>query len=359
MLSGNKGEWSEIYVFLKLLSEGKLYAADRDLNINPNIFYPIIKILREEKGSPREYKINGDIIIIDGTTNAEILRLPVDKFAKMSLRLFRNIKKTQIRSFELPQIEKFLKRISITSLKAISNDKSDIKIVVHDYNTGSKPTLGFSIKSMLGGKSTLFNAGKSTNFIYEIISKKALNIKKINATIETPLIGSILKIIKSQKAKIVFREIESQTLLLNLKLIDSDLPQILSELLLIKYSISGTLLLQTLVSKLEHKNPLKYILTKGHPFYTYKIKNFLSDSALGMTPAKIWKGHYDATGGIIIVKENGEIACYHVFNRNEFQDYLINNTYLDQASMTRFEFGKLYKQNGKIYIKLNLQIRFK
>ncbi len=30
-LSGNKGEWSEIYVFLRLLEIGKLYAADKNL----------------------------------------------------------------------------------------------------------------------------------------------------------------------------------------------------------------------------------------------------------------------------------------------------------------------------------------
>ena len=34
------------------------------------------------------------------------------------------------------------------------------------------PTLGFSIKSQLGGVSTLLNAGKTTNFVYEIISSK-------------------------------------------------------------------------------------------------------------------------------------------------------------------------------------------
>ena len=28
---GNKGEWAEIYIFLKLLADGKLYAADRNL----------------------------------------------------------------------------------------------------------------------------------------------------------------------------------------------------------------------------------------------------------------------------------------------------------------------------------------
>ena len=30
-LSGNKGEWSELYVLLKLLSTGELYAADEKL----------------------------------------------------------------------------------------------------------------------------------------------------------------------------------------------------------------------------------------------------------------------------------------------------------------------------------------
>ena len=38
MLKGNKGEWSEIYTFLKLLSEGKLYGADGELNKKDDIF---------------------------------------------------------------------------------------------------------------------------------------------------------------------------------------------------------------------------------------------------------------------------------------------------------------------------------
>ena len=42
-------------------------------------------------------------------------------------------------------------------------------VVVHDLHTGLKPKLGFSIKSLLGGNSTLFNAGAGTNFIFKII----------------------------------------------------------------------------------------------------------------------------------------------------------------------------------------------
>jgi len=77
-----------------------------------------------------------------------------------------------------------------------------------------------------------------------------------------------------------------------------------------------------------------------------------------MTPSGIWIGKYDATGGIIIVKEDGDLVCYHIYNRNEFQDYLLNNTRFEQASTSRYKFGSLYKENGKIYLKLNLQIRF-
>lgn len=37
-LTGNKGEWGEIYTLLKLLGEGKVYAGDRDLNKIQNLF---------------------------------------------------------------------------------------------------------------------------------------------------------------------------------------------------------------------------------------------------------------------------------------------------------------------------------
>lgn len=41
--SGNKGEWSEIYIFLKLLVDGKLYAADRKMNRLPNTYLDVKK----------------------------------------------------------------------------------------------------------------------------------------------------------------------------------------------------------------------------------------------------------------------------------------------------------------------------
>lgn len=52
-INANKGEWSEFYTLLKLLSDGKLYAADHNLNKISEIFYPILKVITS-KDSPLE-----------------------------------------------------------------------------------------------------------------------------------------------------------------------------------------------------------------------------------------------------------------------------------------------------------------
>ena len=55
MLSGNVGEWSEIYTLLKLLGEGKVYAGDQNLEKIKDIVYPIIMIIRQEKDGVYDY----------------------------------------------------------------------------------------------------------------------------------------------------------------------------------------------------------------------------------------------------------------------------------------------------------------
>ncbi|MBN8672390.1 MAG: HpaII family restriction endonuclease [Chitinophagales bacterium] len=360
-LSGNKGEWSEAYVFLKLLAEGKLHAADANLNIIPNVYYPIIKILRNELNTKRDYSIglNSNIEVINADNGNVIISVNVQDFIDKSRELFTNLRRATGRSFSFPDIETFLSNIDVKSLTAISSNKADIRLVVHDLNTGLTPTLGFSIKSMLGKNSTLFNPGATTNFIYEIKNSSGsdaefLSINNIN---NEPKIRSRINRITEIGGSIEFLDIASKNLKLNLQLIDSHLPSILGNLLLYKYSEQKSNL-RELLNIINDKNPLNFDLSLGHPFYEYKIKNFLTDSALGMTPATLWTGKYDANGGIIIVKENGDVVCYHIYNRNEFQDYLINNTRLEQASTSRYEFGDVYCQNGKRFIKLNLQVRF-
>ena len=57
-LTGNKGEWSEIYVFLRLLEVGRLYAANADLEKIDDVFYNIINIVRNENIGTLEFRVD-------------------------------------------------------------------------------------------------------------------------------------------------------------------------------------------------------------------------------------------------------------------------------------------------------------
>lgn len=355
-ISGNRGEWSEVYALFKLLSEGKLYAADADLNKIPGIIYPIIKILRKETNNEFEFAFNHDLVVISGEHTYEIPTSAFKKYADLLLKKIQTAPRQG--SFQVSEIENFMLTYTSTSIKARSLDKSDIKIKIHDHTTGICPTLGFSIKSRLGSPSTLLNPGKTTNFIYAIegANISSETIEEINQMERTK---ERIEAIIDMGGQFVFRTTENKTFSNNLSLIDSELTIIVSEMLYLFYS-SGVSHIKDAIKRITDKNPMDYDLAQNHPFYLYKIKRFLTDVALGMTPAHVWNGEYDATGGYLIVKEDGDIVCYHIFNKNQFEDYLVNNTKLDSASRSRYKYGEIYTdtKTGQQRFKLNLQIRF-
>lgn len=357
MITGNKGEWSEIYALFKLLSDKQLFAGDANLNKIEEVFYPIIKIIRNESSGDFEYGINDDLVIISG--GKEELRIPIETFAEQAVQLLTKIKgATGI--FSIPETEEFMRSVNCQTLKAKSTSKTDIRIVIHDKKINQYADLGFSIKSQLGGDSTLLNAGKTTNFIYQIENYSATKaeIEEINQIDTRSKIKDRIEAITKQGGQLKFVKLENSVFSNNLILIDSLLPNILSEILF-SFFTSSTSTVESLTSSLTELNPLKYDNQHAHKFYEYKIKHCLTDIALGMMPSKVWSGVYDATGGYLIVKETGEVLCYHIYNRNEFENYLFANTKLETASSTRHEFGKIYEEDKQLFFKLNLQIRFK
>lgn len=363
MITGNKGEWSEIYAFFKLLGDKVLIPGNEKIEKIPDVFYPIIKIFRTEINGDYEYSIHDDLVVISG--NEEVLRIPIEVFKEKAIYLLESIKLSGEGVFSVPEIENFMRNIYCISLKASSTIKTDITIVIHDQRTNQQPMLGFSIKSQLGSPSTLFNAVQSSNFIYEVsgIEMSEEKISEINSLF-IKRGGKLLRDVKRrtrsifiEQGNLLFKNVEKPVFSNNLMLIDSLLPQILSKIVIDYYS-SNSVLISELVNNIEKINPLNFDITNNHEFYRYKIKRFLTDTALGMLPSKVWNGKYDATGGYLVVKENGDVLCYHLYNRNEFENYLLNNTKLETPSSSRHKFGDLYKENGKIFFKLNLQIRF-
>lgn len=357
MLTGNKGEWSEIYTLLKLLGDGKLEPGNENIEKIKDVFYPIVKILRSDKNGSFEYSINQDIIV--SSEGAELLRLPISEFKEKAIILFNKIKSNTETTFSVPEVENFMREIKCISLKADSSVKSDIHIIIHDLRTNQMPLLGFSIKSKLGNPSTLLNAGKTTNFIYEIenLSLSDDELNRINSINSKTKIKDRISALIEKGAKFKFHATEQRVFSNNLTLIDSLLPEIISEILFTFFTEKSSTL-KSLVEVIQIRNPLNFDTSSNHLFYSYKIKRLLTDIALGMMPSKVWTGEYDATGGYLIVREDGEILCYHIYNKNEFENYLLNNTKLETASSTRHDFGNIFKVKNQYYFKLNLQIRF-
>ena len=109
-LTGNKGEWSEIYVFLYLLGKGKLDVADENLNAVPGEFYKILEIIRKEAQSTNNYIREDDTIKIlvtnDKTGEEDTFRFPIIDFVEKAKVLLERLKNTKEKSH--PTIEAFL-----------------------------------------------------------------------------------------------------------------------------------------------------------------------------------------------------------------------------------------------------------
>lgn len=360
MIRGNIGEWSEFYAFIKILVERKISAADSKLNPIPDKQIEVLKVSREER---RNKVISYDItdeerisIIEDGVAlsivDAEVLK-------KGIASIFSQMKNNTERTFEIPSVDSVFRQLNCTSLKAGSSKKADILLLIHDRISSVDIEQGFSIKSMIGEPATLLNAGKGTNFIFKVVGKNSSKMGgKVNKIQSRAAIRDRVEAIHDLTGKLVFFNIASETFSGNLRKIDIFLPEILAELVVGFYGNKGRTI-KELVENTDFSNivgPSGYVLTQE--VCAYKIKQFLAAIALGLTPEKSWDGLSQAKGGYIVVREDGDLVCYHLYNRDEFQEYLYENTKLETASTSRHEFGTVYKEGDESMIKLNLQIRF-
>ena len=250
---------------------------------------------------------------------------------------------------------------STATLLNTSGDKTDIRIVLHDQRTKMNNDMGFSIKSQLGGDSTLLNASGATNFVYRIkgctFSDK--EIERINAIDTRTKIIDRIAAIERKGGKLVFDKVDNDTFRRNLDMIDLGLGATIAQLLLEQFN-TGARMFDELTDALSQSNPLGFDEADAVEVYTFKLKKLLTSTALGMMPSKKWSGKYDANGGYLVVKKDGEILCYHFYDQNRFEDFLFKNAYLERGKTRRHGYASLYRdEDGDVYFKLNLQIRLK
>ena len=352
-ITGNKGEWSELYVLIRLLAEGKICSASEDLQKNADCYLPILKIFRTEEDSHKiVYVQNSSKSNIELYLNGTFVKkISVDELSKDAEYFYNAIVHGKGKgSFEIKNAEVMMENLKCKKIKAKSADKTDILMEVHDPFTNFNQVCGFSIKSDLGSPPTLFNASKSTNFKFEVLGLNDVEVNKINEINSKSKIKDRVKRIP----ELSFVSVVNETFAKNLLFIDTQMEKILAEMLKIYYgeNISEC---STLASILDTRDFLG-LGTKN--LYPHKLKKFLCAVALGLKPTEQWNGTDEANGGYVIVKEDGEVLAYHLHNRDSFETYLLNHTKLETPSSSKHDFGNIYSENGKNFINLNLQVRF-
>ncbi|NBM69967.1 HpaII family restriction endonuclease [Proteus penneri] len=333
----NIGEWSEFYAFLKMIETQKIHLGDTN-SLKSNNYITVFSLQHNDMN--HDYWIYNDQVVIV-KNEEEIERLNIHEVLPKNRldKILSNIVNSKNTTFSLDDID-ILNKFEVSKFKGSSNDKQDLfigfKSSENQYNR--QP---FGIKSFLGGNPTLLNASSNTNFIYKITGFDK-NIDMVNSISTRSKIRDRINYILDNDGKFEFFRCEKPIFQENLSIIDGDMTEIISVILL-EYFSTG---ISDLSSLVKGKSNI------------IKMKRFLEVILLGMFPGKPWDGKYTANG-LIVVKKEGDLLAYHIIERNTLMDYLFNNTKLDTPSSSRHGFGKLYYENGELFFKLNLQIRNK
>lgn len=338
--TSNKGEWSEAYTFLRLLVNPVLGAADDDLGVKPGKYYVVKGMalnIENDKYLVRpmdaQYSFSKDSV---GVTAEEIRKaLPV---------ILSEISAGE-RAFSSPTTQRLYERMGLSKFKAASTQKVDIELELPSLGGGQDALLGFSIKSMLGSPSTLFNASSTTNirFSFQPDPTPASELLSLKYHELRPYL---------QGKTIKYEGFELDTFKDNLEFFGSDFPEKLGSIVLAAYLGSGTTTVSEAITLWAADNGLQIAGSK----FAFQMKNFLRSTALGMKPGSPWKGDLEGYGGYIIVKPDGDLACLHLENDDDFRNYLLSHTKFDFPKSSLFS-PSVY-ENGRLYFSVNFQIRF-
>ena len=92
-IKANKGEWSEPYVAIRILGEGKLYLSDENGNKNNNEWMDVLELIRNETASRIvTYKYNAPELIVDIYVNEKlVVSIPANEFLEIADNLAEEI----------------------------------------------------------------------------------------------------------------------------------------------------------------------------------------------------------------------------------------------------------------------------
>lgn len=406
----NRGEWTEAYVFLRLLGDGRIYGASADLVKDEQTYIDIINVIRDE---PEKYLIferfiRDEIAYVQSYRGNEKLKIiTAPELTEKATFLYSQIKEvtTGNRKISVPEIQEYMEELSIDSPKANLSEnaknkygaKTDIIVTTEDSFDHVRTVGGFSIKSHIGSSPTLFNSSSTSGFVYRIVGCNVDGMHRLNYK------DSFLDIIQAIKDEYSLDYVGCRNEIFeqNCRMIDWRMDEILSNAMLMNVGYEKGLNSASLVDMckaLASQNPLG--VRNPQFFYETKLKSFLFASFAGMTASTEWNGRKKLTGGYIDVDREGEMLYYRAISDDIFENYLFKHTYVDRpdrgvcktlavaeakafvekgSTLTDAEkntiifkngvdghknskkgdFGYVYQKDEDFFIDINFQIRFR
>ena len=403
----NRGEWTEAYVFMRLLGDGRIYGASSDLVRDASTYIDIINIIREEPDKMLIFErfIEENIAYVKASKNGEDIKVvtapELSEYAQVLYNNIRTLAASRVTS--VVRVQEYLESLGVDTPKAqLSRSakekygaKTDVIITSEDSLDHSRTTEGFSIKSHIGSAATLFNCSQNSGFIFEVVGCDEAGMHRIN--VHDTFVGIMEAIKDGYSLKYV--GCRNSAFEQNIAIVDSRMEEVLSESVLIQASYYGSCVsnVKDVCRKTAELNPIG--VKNPKMFYQAKFKDFLFDSFAGMTATSIWDGRKRLTGGYIDVSRSGEMLYYRAMSDDIFGNYLFENTYFDRPDRgarkdfavaqakaylegrelsesetnaliyvngksgrkkpLKGNFGFVYKHEGHYYIDLNFQIRFR
>ena len=199
---------------------------------------------------------------------------------------------------------------------------------------------------------TLLHAGIATNFVFKLDCCTREVMERVNAANASIGLEECVSTFNDE-CDFDFYRVACSTFDRNMRLVDSQFPQVLANALLRYYFGKGTTCLQ-IVDAMERDD----VLGIGEGMYKHLFKKFLCAVALGMEPAEEWNGCDDASKGYVIVCDDGVSVVFNAYNRDALGSYLLGNTRFEAVSISECDHGLVYEHDGEYFINLSLQIGF-
>lgn len=305
----NKGEWAELYIGLRALDDELI-----------DLYNSIKKI--------KVLKIGYDFGRLMDKSQIHQLK---NEIQKLKLLLSQEKGVFDIKNNSLIETVGFK--------KSSPNNKSDIFLnYILDSN---EVTGGFSVKSRLNSSPSILNASQGTNFVFKI------NAKELSSLLEIDSLRTLVRELCKGGNSIVFSHCFREKFTNNLKLVDSQMAEMLADVLLNYYAGDFTKLKDVVDN---------YVDAKKRKMYEARLKDFLFYIVCGMNPTKQWDGKLKIHGCILLEKKNNLMAL-HTLELDNFKEYLYEHMRFDTASRSKHKFGQIYDEKNEKFLKLNLLFR--